>query len=121
MNPEVKEKWVAALRSGKYQQGRGVLRTPEDSFCSLGVLCDLAAQVGVGQWADFGYSTATDFCEGSLPEEVRVWAGLTDRNPQVGTHLPKENIFRPDVGLLALNDIHHFSFERIADLIEEQL
>jgi hypothetical protein len=33
MDPEVKAVWIAALRSGKYQQGRG--------FCCHGVLCDL--------------------------------------------------------------------------------
>lgn len=41
MNAEVKEKWIAALRSGFYKQTGGRLRSPEDSFCCLGVLCDI--------------------------------------------------------------------------------
>lgn len=41
MNKEFKQKWIDALRTGKYQQGRGVLRTDNNCFCCLGVLCDL--------------------------------------------------------------------------------
>ena len=42
MTPELKQKWIEALRSGKYKQGRTVLRNLEDQFCCLGVLCDVA-------------------------------------------------------------------------------
>lgn len=41
MHPEIKQRWVEALRSGRYQQGQNVLRTTENAFCCLGVLCDL--------------------------------------------------------------------------------
>ena len=44
MNKELKEKWLTALRSGEYAQGNGALRKPgdaKDSFCCLGVLCDI--------------------------------------------------------------------------------
>ena len=34
------KKWVAALRSGKYEQAKGWLREG-DKFCCLGVACDL--------------------------------------------------------------------------------
>lgn len=34
------ERWLAALRSGEYRQGGGVLRRG-DKFCCYGVLCDL--------------------------------------------------------------------------------
>jgi hypothetical protein len=42
-----KEKWVAALRSGKYKQdsGKYLLETPEGKFCCLGVACKVA---GIG-------------------------------------------------------------------------
>jgi hypothetical protein len=45
MDPVMKEKWIAALRSGKYQQGHLRLRTG-DAFCCLGVLCDLVDHEG---------------------------------------------------------------------------
>lgn len=40
MSPELKTRWLEALRSGEYKQGRAYLRK-DDKFCCLGVLCDL--------------------------------------------------------------------------------
>lgn len=46
MTPELKACWVAALRSGRYAQGRCQLRDDTDSdrprYCCLGVLADVA-------------------------------------------------------------------------------
>lgn len=56
LKPEVKAKWLAALRSGEYNQTTSVLcRLPEDdgengevvSHCCLGVLCELAKEDGL--------------------------------------------------------------------------
>lgn len=41
MDKKLKAKWVKALRSGKYKQGKGVLRTADNKFCCLGVLVDV--------------------------------------------------------------------------------
>ena len=45
MKKRVLTKWLKALRSGKYKQGRGALcqidKKGTESFCCLGVLCDL--------------------------------------------------------------------------------
>jgi len=38
---KLKEDWVKALRSGKYEQGTKFLRRDNDKFCCLGVLCDI--------------------------------------------------------------------------------
>lgn len=46
MNPEMKAKWVAALKSGSYKQGRERLRS-KDTYCCLGVFCDIS---GKGKW-----------------------------------------------------------------------
>jgi hypothetical protein len=40
MKRELRDRWVAALRSGEYKQGRDQLRTPGGSFCCLGVLAE---------------------------------------------------------------------------------
>lgn len=45
MNFKLKDKWVTALRSGKYEQGSGRLRNG-DKFCCLGVLCDVIDPTG---------------------------------------------------------------------------
>jgi hypothetical protein len=48
MDAKLKKKWLNALRSGKYKQGKNSLRQPgfasdseKDRFCCLGVLCDI--------------------------------------------------------------------------------
>jgi hypothetical protein len=45
MDAQLKAKWVKALRSGKYRQGKQVLLNEdgeERSYCCLGVLCAVA-------------------------------------------------------------------------------
>lgn len=48
MDAGIKAKWIEALRSGKYVQGRTMLRTTDDKFCCLGVLGDVCAS---DKWA----------------------------------------------------------------------
>jgi hypothetical protein len=52
VTPELKQRWLDALRSGKYKQGKGALRTGKDHFCCLGVLCDIS---GAGEWESGKY------------------------------------------------------------------
>ena len=116
MNPQIKQKWVDALRSGEYQQTQRYLRT-DDGFCCLGVLCDLygkennvewnlvVAEDGDRDYYEFQYKT------GRIPLSVVEWAGVEDGNPRVDD----------EIGTLAnLND-KGSTFEQIADLIEEHL
>lgn len=42
MNPELKQKWIEALESGKYKKGKAKLRRVDGSYCCLGVLCEVA-------------------------------------------------------------------------------
>ena len=45
MDKETKDKWVAGLRSGKYKQGRGMLKRNAVGgvkHCCLGVLCEIS-------------------------------------------------------------------------------
>lgn len=46
MNQELKDRWVTALLSDKYTQGRGRLQTNDNKFCCLGVLCDILQPEG---------------------------------------------------------------------------
>lgn len=75
MNKNAK-KWVRALRSGKYKQGRHQLRSG-DQFCCLGVACDLAVKAKVipppvkdGRTFQYGREWL------GLPDAVRNWLGL---------------------------------------------
>jgi hypothetical protein len=124
MNPEIKAQWVAALRSGDYQQGDEYLRRG-DEFCCLGVLCDLAIKDGVPVSLDSGKAydetvyVMYEDAVGELPDVVARWAGLIEptgeaiSDPTVDDHGNPRRIS-------ALNDGGR-TFPRIADLIEEQL
>lgn len=76
MNREVKKKWIAALLSRKYKQGRHALRVG-DRYCCLGVLCELAVEAEVisppVKWnSRYAYDNRAEL----LPEAVQEWAGL---------------------------------------------
>lgn len=76
MKPQIKKLWVDALRSGKYKQGKGQLRTEEGNFCCLGVLCNLHAEAHP-EIANQEIDQETYMGEfGNLPKEVAKWAGI---------------------------------------------
>lgn len=118
LNPDVKAKWVKALRSRKFKQGRMALRNGA-RFCCLGVLCEVAVAEGVipaptrapsGEWVYDGENL-------SLPASVQDWAfrpGYSSSNPYIdstGFSLAELNDGEPDT----------FGFRKIADLIEVNL
>lgn len=109
MNPEVKKKWVKALRSGKYKQCISNLHR-SDSFCCLGVLCDIS---GLDDWSKGNYN---EYCylnkHDVLPKKVSQWAGL-GRSRTVSINNGNDS-------LAGLND-RGKTFKEIADIIEEQL
>lgn len=116
MDPQIRARWVAALRSGQYPQGQKYLRSGEDRCC-LGVLSDLAVEAGVTTREERTAATGEQYCAYGpccsfdyLPDEVQCWAGLSTHNPQV--------MWRGEFSSLAeLNDGGQ-SFAQIADLIE---
>ena len=61
MKTELVKKWTTALESGEYEQGIGKLRSPDDKYCCLGVLCDIMEQNGVCAWQNKDGSTAWTF------------------------------------------------------------
>lgn len=62
LDPEVKAKWCAALRSGNYEQGRGLLHDESDNtFCCLGVLQQITGLPQVDsdmEYLDYGKAAA---------------------------------------------------------------
>lgn len=118
MNQEIKQKWVEALESGKYKQGKGRLKS-DDAYCCLGVLCDLYInETGNGEWIKEEKDLPEDspkhaFMDNGivsdliLPFYVKKWAGLDSSSPCVG-----------DKPLVDLNDFGS-SFKEIAQLINQ--
>jgi hypothetical protein len=94
----VAKKWVAALRSGKYQQGKCFLKTDDGKFCCLGVLAELAKEVGLSNDGD-------KFLDGS----VVIWSGLHGSS---GSYANGES--------LAFDNDRGKTFLEIADIIESE-
>jgi hypothetical protein len=101
MNPEIKTKWVAALRSGTYEQGSHVLRKG-DRYCCLGVLCEILKMPSHLNTATGNYSYAGHNVTG-LPIDMRVQIGLS-----AGNHSEA----------MVMNDTRGYTFLQIADYIE---
>ncbi len=135
MVPEVKELWLNALRSGEYAQTKGYLCRTEPlvnketgdtvipvGYCCLGVLVDLGVKAGVQEagtpsrdhmgYEDRGYQS-------DMPEivvlttQVAKWAGL------YGSGTLNKSV-EGRSSLVGLNDDLGYTFEQIADVIEEQ-
>jgi hypothetical protein len=113
MNPQIKQKWLSALRSGDYQQTQGHLHN-EYGFCCLGVLCDLYRKENQLEWEpSTHYKNAYVFQDmvTVLPLSVMEWAGLEEVNPY------------PNGGRFTLGELNDqgSTFNEIAYVIEHQL
>lgn len=95
-----KDRWIEALYSGAYQQSRGSLRK-DDTFCCLGVLCDLVDPEG---WKKNPFANHYSFklYNSMPPTDIMVSMGLT---------------YADTTTLSTLNDSSNFSFEEIADYL----
>jgi hypothetical protein len=108
MSDDVKRMWVAALRSGKYVQGTGVLHDKDGKCCALGVLCELAVEAEVvgrceDESGDMLYGKPNSLWRGVLPPDVQDWAGFNGSPSWIAT----------------MNDGEKLTFEQIADRIEK--
>lgn len=119
MKKSIATKWVAALRSGAYKQGTGTLRDSENnSFCCLGVLCNLHAQEHPGlarkETDPDSYMGHSEF----LPEKVKKWAGMISEE---GEPVDRSDITIKGEEFVSLTDVNDsgISFKRIATWIEK--
>lgn len=107
------KRWVKALRSGEYKQAKSDLRV-DDSFCCLGVACDLYRQEHPeAHWGDgtrpaFMVNDTDIGTTALLPDEVQNWLDLNDNGGKYHINT-----------LTGLNDTG-FTFEEIADVIESE-
>lgn len=101
------ERWVAALRSGKYKQGHSLLRSTQNHYCCLGVLCDvLGVEWRVKSEANISYLAYES--ETYLPDTIVEIAEMKSKNGIIhGT------------SLVNFNDVYRKNFNEIADIIEQ--
>jgi hypothetical protein len=121
MNPEIKAKWVAALRSGEYQQGKAHLQTGDGKFCCLGVLCDLyRKETGHGYWTTYYNDKAFNLPGESTspyypPLEINKW--VERETNWVKVSITINGLSRP----IAEHNDGGATFTQIADALEEQM
>lgn len=126
MEPGIKAKWVEALRSGEYTQGKGTLnrlkplgKDREAGLCCLGVLCEVGVKDGVierrdeidPEHASYRFivekSDLNNIWVDTMPSsEITNWAGLD---------------VSAESDLAELNDDGGRSFVEIAAFVEERL
>lgn len=94
-------KWIRALKSGKFKQGRSRLETSDGSYCCLGVLCEISGQK---LFRSSGYMQGTTLYD---QLDVAEWSGI--RKPS--------GVALEGASLTYMNDVGGFSFEDIANAI----
>lgn len=98
---ELKTKWLEALRSGKYQQGQGLLRQG-NKYCCLGVLAEINGE----HWNQFGRSYSID---GVFGQSVYMYKG------------PFADAFSEILDNAAEMNDQGIPFEEIASYLEREL
>lgn len=123
--------WIAALRSNNYRQCFGRLKEVcgnGDSYCCMGVACDVASKDGLGSW-QLKSHTCQSFQVGKetptidwywLPEAIRKYYGLPVRGG-LEVHCQTSNIDGLDFDLMELNDKLGVPFVDIALILETAL
>lgn len=105
MKPEVKKRWLEALRSGRFRQTRVGYLQHKTAFCCLGVLCKTEG--------------LPIYAHGVPDEDGRTQDGDTELSfrdlGRFGLSWKAQN------KLIDLNDSAHYSFKKIADWIEKNL
>lgn len=117
MDSELKQQWLAALRSGKYEQGKNSLKV-NNKYCCIGVL--LSLMNGDITWTDKYkgtkvtryYFDGSAWLEGVMPGNLRCSIGLSNADHDRLTS------FNDGVAPHATSPQ---SFNQIADWIEEHL
>lgn len=134
MNEQIAKQWVAALRSGKYNQGQGFLCRIDPYgnkyHCCLGVLCEVLGVEGKKIDLEEDPDTkdiidpnqtivAYDYCVKLPPEVVSKSAEFVNPtgNPRIfGVNNDMDTLADLNDGIFG----RPFTFNEIADIIEEK-
>ena len=137
MKKEVSKKWVKALRSGKYKQGKCYLKQfnskNQPRHCCLGVLCELyndtmkknhKKTLFAEEMEDNVSGTSFvrfDLKDGGLPKVVKKWAGINDETGEFICKVKYKNYEYDDSQNLSVMNDDGKKFSTIADIIEKNI
>lgn len=107
--------WIEALRSGKYQQGNGYLRTIDDKYCCLGVACEILGIESTVSLSGIAYFYGESKMINILPTEAAKALGINN----IGQFESYNDNNNKHTSLWELNDVDQLSFNEIADFIEK--
>lgn len=106
LDPIVKQKFIEALRSGKFTQGHNSLVkisiNGDKKYCCLGVLCEISGM----KEADQSYEYNNYHYVSRLPPGFRNKINMSDNTQYT---------------LMTFNDFDEMNFNQIADWIEENI
>lgn len=128
---------VDALRSDEFPQGHNTLRASDDTYCCLGVACEVARRNGIGiEWHKAPTSSPDCDCDGcqdptwhfgdsssSLDPRVSEWYGFeatgsdeaSEGDPNIGDLRDTDGAAVIQVSMIFANDSLEWSFDKIAD------
>jgi hypothetical protein len=122
MTPELKQKWLDALRSGNYVQGEGTLNKG-GKMCCLGVLCDVAGY----EWESFSEESNHLRCAAGEDyferDEEREKLGLNEETHRL-CYCMNDGTFGSNTEKTAKAagvELRRHSFAEIADFLEKNL
>lgn len=109
------KRWIKALRSGKYKQGKGVLCSERGNYCCLGVYADVNIE---GDWelGDRAWHLNMGV-PGSKSEEIIPYSS-TSSDEFEGIHFGAKSGQRM---FAILNDKEWWSFDEIATWVEKNV
>ena len=104
------EKWLTALESNEYQQGKGYLHSQNNKFCCLGVAADLfkTTPSTLDDTAHYLYNGHKSLAPRFVIEALHLYNSTGDALRPVDRHM----------SLTALND-SGYSFKEIAKIIRD--
>lgn len=112
MPKELKEKWMAALRSGEYEQGRDILHDGKGAYCCMGVLQMVVD--GEVEVSPFYPDKASGYPSPEWLERNGIICLLN-----TGWAENETDILLGDHKASVWNDKHNMSFPEIATIIDE--
>lgn len=114
---ELKKAWLKALRSGRYPQGRKRLHTNNNTYCCLGVACEILNYPRTLDEDDTHYTTKTGhIIRTALDTDNPLGISYIGEFPSgISCENSRGNQFH--ISLVTLNDIG-YSFHSIARVID---
>ena len=113
--------WVEALRSGQFRQGREKLKTPQGSYCCLGVAaCVLGVPFEGSRRSGYYIRGASRLAPELLPRDIAQELGLSDVEQSTLAGMNDgDYVYDPDKGTVKRKNLK--SFAQIAEYIETTL